>query len=161
VVNTGNPAVIIVFNVDKWQATLIGKGPIPVTASLFDSTRAELYYLFESMEGEILKFGRARRDPTPLQRLAIIARDQRCIYPDCTTWADRCQIHHIDEVHQDWGDTDVDNMGPLCGPHHPHTHHNELVLERKPYGLVDVVRRDSGEVVQPGRRRSAPLTRVA
>ena len=113
------------------------------------------------MEGEILKFGRARRDPTALQRLAIIARDQRCVYPDCSVWADKCQIHHVNEVHLDHGETDVDKMGPLCGPHHPHTHENEFILERKPGGVVDVVQRASGEIVQPGKRRGVPSKQVA
>ncbi len=156
VVQTAKPAVIIVFNVDQWKATLIGKGPIPVTESLFDQTRSELYYLFENMHGEVLKFGRARHEPTAVQRLAIIARDQRCVYPECQVWADQCQIHHINEVHLDHGETDVDKMVPLCRPHHPHTHENELVVERAPDGLVDIVQRDTGELIQPGRRLRTP-----
>ncbi len=152
-VRTGKPAVVIVFNVERWKATLIGQGPIPVTPSLFDQTRAELYYLFENMAGEIMKFDRARRDPTPLQRLAIIARDQRCVYPECMVWADRCQIHHFDEVHLDFGATNVDRMGPLCDRHHPHVHSEELVLERDGDGSVDVLRRESGELVERGKRQ--------
>ena len=144
---TGKPSVVIVFNVDKWQATLIGHGPIPITASLFDQTRAELYYLFENMVGEIMKFGRARRNPTPLQRLAVIARDQHCVYPGCTVPADRCEIHHFNEVLQDAGFTDVEVLGPLCGPHHPHVHGNELVVYREPDHSVVVRHRFTDEVV--------------
>ena len=153
VVRTGKPAVVIVFNVDRWKATLIGHGPIPVTPSLFDQTRAELFYLFENTAGEIMKFDRARRNPTPLQRLAIMARDRRCVYAGCVVWADRCQIHHFNEVHQDHGATDVDKMGPLCGRHHPHVHGEELVLERDINGSVDVFQRGSGVLVESGKRQ--------
>jgi len=154
VVRTGKPAVVIVFNVDRWKATLIGHGPIPVTPSLFDLARAELFYLFENTTGEIMKFDRARRNPTPLQRLAIMARDQHCVYPDCVVWADRCQIHHFNEVHQDHGATDVDTMGPLCGRHHPHVHGDELVMQRDhDDGSVNVFQRDTGKLVESGRRQ--------
>ena len=39
-----------------------------------DLAKADLYFSFTNMRGEILKFGRARRDPTALQRLAIMAQ---------------------------------------------------------------------------------------
>lgn len=151
-VGFGKPRVVIVFNVDRWKATLIGHGPVPVTASLFDQTRAELYYLFENMVGEIMKFGRARRNPTPLQRLAVIARDQHCVYPDCVVSADRCEIHHFNEVLQDGGPTDADVLGPLCERHHHHVHTNGLVVRRDPCGGVAVRDRVSNEVIVTGQR---------
>jgi hypothetical protein len=83
IVNTAKPSVIMIFNVDKWEAELLGHGPIPVTASLFDRTRADLYYLFQNMHGEPLKFGRAQKDPSLAQRLAVLARDRHCSYPGC------------------------------------------------------------------------------
>ncbi len=97
IVKTAKPAVIILFDVDKFEAELLGQGPLPVTASLFDQARNDLYYCFQNMHGEILKFGRARRDPTPIQRLAVIAHDRHCIYPGCYAPPDRCAVHHLNE----------------------------------------------------------------
>ncbi len=110
-VKTAKPATIVVFDVDSWKAELLGHGPIPVTESLFNLVKTDLYYSFTTMTGEVLKFGHARCDPTAAQRLAVIARDRHCIYPVCHTPPDHCEIHHVDEVHLDKGVTDVDNSG--------------------------------------------------
>jgi Domain of unknown function (DUF222) len=143
-VQTAKPAVIILFNVDKWEAEIVGGGPIPVTPSLFDQTRADLYYCFQNMVGEILKFGKSRRYPTAVQRLAVIARDRRCIYPDCTSPPNTCDVHHCDEVEEDDGATDVEVMGLLCHAHHRHLHVNKQVIEREPDGSITVRDRVSG-----------------
>ena len=146
-VKTAKPAVVIRFDVDRWSADMVGHGPVPVTASLFDQTRAELYYLFHNMHGEVLKFGRARKDPTPIQRLAVIARDRRCIFPGCTAPPDRCEIHHVNEYFRDQGATDVDVLGLLCKAHHRHIHTANLKLHRKPDGSVVVHQRgDSHQI---------------
>ena len=74
-VKTGKPAVVIIFDVDKWEARIAGGGPIPITESLLDRARNDLYYCFKNMAGEVLKFGRSRRDPSPVQRLALARVD--------------------------------------------------------------------------------------
>ena len=146
-VKTAKPAVIIMFNVDLWEATLSGHGPIPVTPSLFDRARSDLYYCFQNMTGEVLKFGRSRHDPTPIQRLAVIARDKHCIYPGCHAPPERCDIHHLNEVARDQGATDVDVLGLFCTPHHRHLHLNSLVAMREPDGSVTVRDRGTGIAV--------------
>jgi Domain of unknown function (DUF222) len=143
-VQTAKPAVIILFNVDKWEAEIVGGGPIPVTASLFDQVRADLYYCFQNMVGEILKFGKSKRFPSPVQRLAVIARDRRCIYPGCTSPPSACEVHHCDEVEEDDGSTDVDVMGLLCNAHHRHLHLNKQVLGRSADGYTTVRDRQTG-----------------
>ena len=146
-VKTAKPAVIIMFNVDLWEATLSGHGPIPVTPSLFDRARSDLYYCFQNMQGEVLKFGRSRHDPTPVQRLAVIARDKHCIYPGCHAPPERCDIHHLNEVARDQGATDVDVLGLFCTPHHRHIHLNNLVATREPDGSISVRDRGTGIAV--------------
>jgi hypothetical protein len=71
-----------------------------------------------------------------MQRLAVIARDQHCVYEDCLAPPDRCEVYHLDEVVKDQGATDVDRLGLVCLPHHHHTHLNDLVLIRGPDGSV-------------------------
>ena len=94
---SAKPAMVIVFDVDRYEAEILGRGPIPVTPDLFDAARADLYYFFKNTRGEILKFGRAKRDPTAAQRLAVQVRDRHCIYPCCRASASRCQVHHLNE----------------------------------------------------------------
>ncbi len=96
-VKTGKPAVVIVFDVDKWEARIAGGGPIPITDTLLDQARNDLYYCFKNMAGEVLKFGRSRRDPTPVQRLVLVVRDERCLYPGCHAPPERCDAHHTNE----------------------------------------------------------------
>ena len=132
------PTVVIVFDVERYQAELLGLGPIPVTSRLFDPLRADLYYAFTNSRGETLKLGRARRHPTPAQRLAVIARDRTCIYPRCNVPATNCGIHHLGEWRRDHGTTDTDKLGPVCDPHHHHVHINNLILTRQPDGSITV-----------------------
>ena len=145
------PSVIININVEKWEAELIGTGPVPITPSLFDLAKNDLYYAFTNMPSEVLKFGRARKYPSPLQRLAVIARDRNCIYPGCTITADLCEIHHLNEWLQDQGFTDVEILGLLCRPHHRHIHTNNLKVIKKPDGTVNIHERDGGLLIATAR----------
>ena len=138
------PSVVINFNVEKWEADLLGHGPIPVTPSLFDPAKNDLYYAFTNSSGELLKLGRARKNPTALQRLAVIARDRHCIYPGCTAPAECCEVHHLNEWQQDHGTTDVEVLGLLCRSHHRHVHTNNLKLTRQSAGIVEVRDRETG-----------------
>ncbi len=140
-------AVVVVFNVDAWQAQLIGGGPVPVTGSLFDMARSELFYAFTNMTGEVLKFGRARRDPTPIQRLVVMARDQTCVYPGCSVPAQRTEVHHLNEYEKDQGSTDTDLLCLLCSPHHHHVHLNDLIMQRTPTGTIAIIDRETRRTI--------------
>ena len=146
-VTTAKPAVVILFNVDRWEAELSAGHPIPVTASLFDQTRADLYYCFQNMQGEVLKFGKARRNPSPAQRLAVLARDRTCAFPGCHAPPERCDFHHLKEVLIDQGLTDVDLLGLFCKPHHRYIHLEGLTAERESDGGITIRQRETGMVV--------------
>ena len=141
------PTVVIVFDVDKYQADMLGVGPVPVTETLFDLARADLYYSFVNMHGEILKFGRARRDPTPLQRLAVMARDRTCFFQGCNVPATQCEIHHMDEWLRDNGFTDIDALIPACDAHHDHVHLEKLIVQRERDGSVTIRERATGIII--------------
>lgn len=141
------PTVVIVFDIDRYEAEILGGGPIPVTPDLFDSARADLYYYFQNAKGEVLKFGRAKRDPTAAQRLAVQVRDRHCLYPRCRAPASRCQVHHLNEWLIDRGFTDVEVLGLFCDPHHRHLHVEHLVANRQPDGTVAIRVRATGEVI--------------
>jgi hypothetical protein len=146
-VKTAKPAVVIVFDVDRWQARLAGGRPIPITESLLDMARNDLYYCFKNTAGEVLKFARSRRDPTPVQRLALVVRDERCVYPGCHAPPEACDAHHTNEVVKDLGLTNVEVMALFCKAHHRHIHLNDLVVIREPDGTITIKRRSTGAVV--------------
>jgi hypothetical protein len=64
--------------------------------------------------GGILGYGRTRRLASVGQRLALIARDRGCTFPDCAETAARSEVHHT----TDWangGETDLDHLVLACG----------------------------------------------
>jgi hypothetical protein len=146
-VKTAKPAVVIVFDVDRWKARIAGGSPIPITESLLDQARNDLYYCFKNTVGEVIKFARSRRDPTPLQKLVLVVRDEKCLYPGCHAPPDACDAHHINEVVKDQGRTDTDVMGLFCEAHHRHIHLNDLVVKRNPDGTITIIKRATGAVV--------------
>ena len=72
--------------------------------------------------GRPLWLGRASRDANAAQRIALAARDGRCV--GCGARHNICEPHH--EKHwEHGGPTDIDNLCLLCGHcHHTEIHHN-------------------------------------
>ena len=135
------------FDIDRYEAEILGHGPTPVTADLFDPAKADLYYFFKNQHGEVLKFGRAKRDPTAAQRLAVEVRDRHCIYPHCRAPASRCHVHHLNEWLRDHGFTDVEVLGLFCHPHHRHLHRQQLSGRREADGSVTIRVHATEEVI--------------
>ena len=146
-VTTGKPATIIVFDIDKYEAEMLDHGPVPVTESLFDDVRRSLYLYFKNAKGEILKFGRARRDPTIAQRLAVMVRDRHCQFGNCETPASMCDVHHLNEWLHDNGFTDIEVLTLFCHPHHQHIHTNNLKATREPDDTITITNRTTGTIV--------------
>ena len=146
-VTTSKPATVIVFNVERFQAEMLNRGPMPVTSSLFDQVRRDLFFCFENNAGEVLKYVRGRRDPTLLQKIAVWARDMRCQYPGCDAAASASQIHHINEWLADLGFTDVEVLILLCHAHHQHLHVNQLIAVRESDGTVAIRLRSTNQLI--------------
>ena len=155
-VTTSKPATVIVFNVERFQAEMLNHGPIPVTPSLFDSIKRDLYFCFENSAGEVLKYVRGRREPSLVQKLAVWARDLRCKYPGCDTISSLSHIHHINEWLADQGFTDVEVLILLCHAHHQHLHANQLTATREANSSVTIRIRATGELIA-----TATRTRIA
>lgn len=77
--------------------------------------------------GEVLDVGRAKRTIPPAIRRALIARDQRCVWPGCDRAPIHCEGHHI-EHWLDEGPTSLVNLALLCHSHHQRLHEYNLVL---------------------------------
>ena len=150
-VRTAKPSVVIVFDIDRYEASILGHGPIPVTASLFDPVKNDLYYHYRNSVGEVLRFGRARKHPSVIQKLAVIVRDRHCQYPGCTAPPEACEIHHFNEWLQDHGLTNVESLGLFCRPHHRHVHVEDLVAIRERDGTVSIRHRRTGSLIARAR----------
>lgn len=76
---------------------------------------------------EVLDVGRAKRTITPALRRALIARDQRCVWPGCDRAPIHCDGHHIQHWLDD-GPTCLANLALLCHSHHHRLHEYNLEL---------------------------------
>jgi len=68
-------------------------------------------------ESQPLDVGRTRRLVTPALRIAVCARDLRCVFPGCDRPSNWCDVHHLTHW-ADGGDTNIDNLVLLCRHHH-------------------------------------------
>ena len=90
---------------------------------------SEVLAAIMSAEGEVLRFGRAKRlFEGPLRR-AMETRDGGCRYPGCSAPASQCEGHHL-ERWVDGGLTDLDEGCLLCWFHHIHVHAQAIRIER-------------------------------
>lgn len=78
-------------------------------------------------KGEILDLGRKTRLFTPAQRLALIARDQGCTFPNCTIPAPWCEAHHI-TYWSNGGPTTTSNGALPCSAHHHLVHKEQWTI---------------------------------
>jgi Domain of unknown function (DUF222)/HNH endonuclease len=102
------------------NAEIAGVGPVPTEVVRRLACDANVDLAVEDREGSILDQGRARRDPTPVQRIEIDRRDKGCRFPGCN-YTEFTNVHHI--VHwADGGQTDLNNLVKICDRHHRAVH---------------------------------------
>ena len=124
----GKPAVVITINAETLEAHLVGHGPIPLSDAVEAVARGELYAVVRDAKGEILKFGRSRRFASPMQNLALVVRDQKCVVPGCDAHWTKTAAHHLDEFNEG-GHTNLDRLARICDPHHTFVHVTNSRLE--------------------------------
>ena len=117
---------------------IIGVGPVPrnILATLTPDT--ELAGIIFDRAGRALWLGRNQRLANAAQRLAVAVRDQGCF--QCRAPMHRCELHHIQEWHQDQGPTDIDNLVAVCRQHHKWLETNNLQVHRTPTGYQTIPR---------------------
>ena len=114
------PLELLVGCSDDAVAEIAGVGPVPAEVVRRLACDANVDLAVEDPEGTILNQGRARRDPTPVQRVEIDRRDKGCRFSGCS-YTEFTNVHHI--VHWvDGGLTNLDNLVTLCGRHHRAVH---------------------------------------
>jgi hypothetical protein len=95
----------------------------PVTTGLIkqwlDQTRLTVVPVLRMERGDAVD----QHDPPAWMRELVILRDRRCVYPYCDRDARDCDLDHIKayvEMHDGGppGQTNPDNLAPLCRGHH-------------------------------------------
>ena len=81
--------------------------------------------------GVVLDVGRSTRLATKHQRRAIEAMHSTCAIPECHVPVSQCQPHHIDYWNSG-GNTDLNNLIPLCTAHHRCAHEGGWKLSLVP-----------------------------
>jgi HNH endonuclease len=101
-------------------AEIAGVGPVPLDVVRRLACDADVDLAVEERGGSILDQGRARRDPTAVQRVEIDRRDKGCRFPGCT-FREFTDVHHVRHW-VDGGLTNMENLVTLCGRHHRAVH---------------------------------------
>lgn len=122
--------------------------PLPVSTIRRMACDADIIPVVLGGDGRALDVGRSRRLATDAQRTAIAAMHRTCVYPECTTPVDDCRIHHLTP----WaagGRTDLDDLAPVCEPHHHLVHERRWKLTMTSDRVATWVRPD-GEIHSVG-----------
>ena len=105
--------------------------PIPVQKIRDLACDAEILPAIFRGASQPLDLGRARRIASPAQRVALMARDRKCV--GCGASANWCQAHHIIPWAAE-GPTDLQNLVLLCSRCHHKVHDNGWQVRRTPTG---------------------------
>ena len=107
--------------------------PIPADELVRLAVDAKVVPAVFDRQSQPLWVGRRARLPNHAQRAAVVARDRRCVAPDCEAPHDWCQIHHVIWWSRG-GPTDVDQLALVCSEHHHRIHDDGWILARTPAG---------------------------
>lgn len=78
-------------------------------------------------QGEVLWHGQKKRNATPSQFAALVARDKGCVL--CSASVDKCQAHHLMPYNAPGrGETNVEDMALVCADQHHWLHDEQLTL---------------------------------
>jgi len=110
----GRPQVLLITSPEALHglpgarvSELDGWGPVSSETARQVCCDADITTVTVGPNGSPLDVDRTRRFPTRRQRLAVIARDRRCV--GCGTPASRCQVHHV-RWRSHGGPTAIDNL---------------------------------------------------
>jgi hypothetical protein len=134
--------------------------PVPPGTVRRVACDADVVPVVVDSHGVVLDMGRATRTATFEQRTALRVMHRTCAHPDCVVGFDACDIHHVTPWHLD-GETNLDNLLPLCSVHHHLVHEGGWTLTLRADRMVEL-RRPDGTLYQSGSTVDvAPNGRVA
>lgn len=114
-------------------ATVEGVGPIPIAKAreLCGGDATWMRVLTHPETGMVLSVGRTQYSPPASLKRLVKWRADRCMAPGCGMPASRCDVDHT-VAWDDGGDTDLENLAPLCRGHHMVKHHGRWRLRQVP-----------------------------
>ena len=115
--------------------------------------------IITNSDGVAINVGRKHRVANRNQRRALRAMYRTCAFHGCDVQFNRCEIHHIHE----WdlgGDTDLDNLLPLCSRHHHVVHEGGWDLHLAPDRTL-TIRQPDGSVFATAPLQVAARTGIA
>lgn len=118
---------------------MLGGDPIPAELARIIATdkNATWYRLLTDPAGDFVDLSTVAYTPTdPIWR-HVTARDQLCVWPNCTRAAARSEKDH--RVPYPHGPTSVVNLDDLCRPHHRIKHTHGYQVRRLPDGRYEVL----------------------
>ncbi len=92
-------------------------------------------------DGTVLNVGRRSRTATDKQWAALRSIYRTCAWDGCERQIDHCQAHHI-KFWEQGGDTDLDNLVPLCSHHHHRVHDEHWQLKLLPDRQLKIFKPD-------------------
>lgn len=115
--------------------------PLPASTVRRLCCDAEIIPVVLDGDSRILDQGRSKRTATREQRRALRAMHRTCAHPDCHIGFDTCRIHHI-VWWRHGGNTNIDNLIPLCERHHHLVHEGRWTLTMTPERIATWTRPD-------------------
>lgn len=91
--------------------------------------------------GVVLNAGRTIRHANRHQRRALRAMYRSCAFSGCDVPFQRCEIHHV-RPWEHGGQTDLDQMIPICSRHHHVVHEDGWRLDLDPDRTLAIIRPD-------------------
>jgi hypothetical protein len=95
-------------------------------------------------DSQPIDVGRTKRLVTPAQRIAVMARDLHCVFPNCDSPDRWCDVHHLIPWYED-GETNLDNLVLLCRHHHTLVHEGGWRIQGTP-GQLSFYRPDGSQL---------------
>ena len=132
---------------------------LPVDTLRRLACHADLLPIVLDGHGVTLDVGRAKRLATANQRRALRAMYPTCAITDCSVPFDHCEIHHLNPFGgpTGTGDTNLDQLSPLCSRHHHAAHEGHWQLHVDPATRTLTVTLPNGAIHThpPPRKRTA------
>jgi hypothetical protein len=131
-------ALSTLLEVDDQPGELDGYGAIPASlarALAFDPTGTWRRLVTDEHGNLVDVSARTYRPPINMARL-VQAQHPRCVFPGCNRRAVTCELDHIRPWGTPGGDTEPENLEPLCGRHHHLKHEASWHVERLPDGTT-------------------------
>ena len=91
--------------------------------------------------GVVRDLGRSQRTLNRAQRRELRAMHRTCVGRGCEVPFDQCQIHHVVFWRND-GNTNIDNLVPVCARHHHLAHEGGWTLTMTPDRVITWTRPD-------------------